>query len=178
MLSLPEPDERGGEAEHERHRQFRAAELRGSRAESTSGGCIGLSLTVRHLRCHDSVGVDHLDREYRSRQQVATDESNECALWKAHAAFYYVGERAKSQTALCLRGLDDVYVVMGEKRDLPGGKSGYLIKAYVNPWVRLIFLGPLIMAIGGAISLSDRRLRIGLARKAQPRPRQPEEAPA
>ncbi|HET9159492.1 MAG TPA: heme lyase CcmF/NrfE family subunit [Caulobacteraceae bacterium] len=98
---------------------------------------------------------------------------------KPERRLYYVGERAKSQTALCPRGLDDVYVVMGEKRDLPGGKTGYLIKAYVNPFVRLIFLGPLIMAIGGAISLSDRRLRIGLARKARPKPpRQPEGAPA
>jgi cytochrome c-type biogenesis protein CcmF len=88
---------------------------------------------------------------------------------KPERRLYYVGERQKSQTALCPRGLDDVYVVMGDSRDLGGGKTGYLIKAYVNPFVRLIFLGPLIMAIGGAISLSDRRLRIGVGRKAKPR---------
>jgi cytochrome c-type biogenesis protein CcmF len=40
------------------------------------------------------------------------------------------------------------------------------VRAYVNPWVRLIFLGPLLMAIGGAVSLSDRRLRLGVGRKA------------
>jgi cytochrome c-type biogenesis protein CcmF len=33
--------------------------------------------------------------------------------------------------------------------------------------VRLIFLGPLVMAIGGLVSLSDRRLRFGVARKAE-----------
>jgi cytochrome c-type biogenesis protein CcmF len=33
--------------------------------------------------------------------------------------------------------------------------------------VRLIFLGPLVMALGGLISLSDRRLRFGVARKAE-----------
>jgi len=92
---------------------------------------------------------------------------------KPERRLYYVGERNKSQTALCLRGLDDVYVVMGEKREA-AGKSGYLIKAYVNPLVRLIFLGPLLMAIGGAISLSDRRLRLGVARKASRKPAQPQ----
>jgi cytochrome c-type biogenesis protein CcmF len=30
----------------------------------------------------------------------------------------------------------------------------------MNPWVRLIFFGPVLMALGGAISLSDRRLRV------------------
>ncbi|MDB5452124.1 MAG: cycK, partial [Caulobacteraceae bacterium] len=89
---------------------------------------------------------------------------------KPERRLFYVGERAKSEVALCLRGLDDVYVVMGDKRDAPGGKTQFLVQAYVNPWVRLIFLGPLLMAIGGAVSLSDRRLRLGVARRAQPIP--------
>jgi cytochrome c-type biogenesis protein CcmF len=42
---------------------------------------------------------------------------------------------------------------------VPGGQ-GWLIRAYWNPWARLIFGGPLLMALGGAVSLSDRRLRI------------------
>ena len=29
-----------------------------------------------------------------------------------------------------------------------------------NPWARLIFLGPAIMAVGGVLSLLDRRLRL------------------
>ena len=41
----------------------------------------------------------------------------------------------------------------------PGG--GYAVRAYFNPLVRFIWLGALIMFIGGGISLSDRRLRVG-----------------
>ncbi|MNQ99575.1 hypothetical protein D3C85_1153170 [compost metagenome] len=35
------------------------------------------------------------------------------------------------------------------------------MRVYYNPWARLIFLGPLIMALGGVLSLLDRRLRVG-----------------
>jgi len=69
--------------------------------------------------------------------------------------------------AICPRVLDDLYVVLGERRAGADGRPAWLVRAFVNPWVRLIFLGPLIMALGGLISLSDRRLRFGVARKAE-----------
>ena len=47
----------------------------------------------------------------------------------------------------------------------PPGAPAWLVRAYVNPWVRLIFLGPLLMAIGGLVSLSDRRVRLGVGRR-------------
>ncbi|CAN5338597.1 heme lyase CcmF/NrfE family subunit [soil metagenome] len=82
---------------------------------------------------------------------------------------FYVGETSTSETAICLRGLDDLYVVMGEQRAGEGKKS-WLVQAYVNPWVRLIFLGPVLMALGGVVSLSDRRLRLGVGRRRAPKP--------
>jgi cytochrome c-type biogenesis protein CcmF len=51
----------------------------------------------------------------------------------------------------------DLYLVIGDAQ--PGG--GYAVRAYFNPLVRFIWLGALIMFIGGGISLSDRRLRVG-----------------
>ncbi len=51
----------------------------------------------------------------------------------------------------------DLYVVIGDAQ--PGG--GYAVRAYFNPLVRFIWLGALIMFLGGGISLSDRRLRVG-----------------
>ncbi|HVX37089.1 MAG TPA: heme lyase CcmF/NrfE family subunit [Hyphomicrobium sp.] len=52
----------------------------------------------------------------------------------------------------------DLYLVIGDPQ--PGG--GYAVRAYFNPLVRFIWIGALIMFIGGGISLSDRRLRIGV----------------
>ena len=36
---------------------------------------------------------------------------------------------------------------------------------YWKPLVALIWLGALVMAFGGGLSLSDRRLRVGVARR-------------
>jgi cytochrome c-type biogenesis protein CcmF len=80
--------------------------------------------------------------------------------------FYPTGGQTTSEVHICPRGLDDLYVVLGERRAGENGKPAWLVRAYVNPWVRLIFLGPLLMALGGAVSLSDRRLRLGVGRRA------------
>jgi cytochrome c-type biogenesis protein CcmF len=80
--------------------------------------------------------------------------------------FYPAGGQTTSKVALCLRGVSDVYVVFGEQRLGANGLPGWLVRVYWNPWARLIFLGPLLMALGGGISLSDRRLRIGLPKRA------------
>jgi cytochrome c-type biogenesis protein CcmF len=41
------------------------------------------------------------------------------------------------------------------------------VRLYFNPLVRLIWLGAIVMALGGLLSLSDRRLRIGVPRRAR-----------
>ncbi len=57
----------------------------------------------------------------------------------------------------------DLYVVIGDDQ----GGGAYAVRAYFNPLVRFIWLGTLIMFIGGGISLSDRRLRVGAPVKAR-----------
>jgi cytochrome c-type biogenesis protein CcmF len=89
--------------------------------------------------------------------------------------FYAVGGQTTSKVALCLQGLSDVYVVLGEARTGPTGAPVWLVRVFWNPWARLIFLGPLLMALGGGISLSDRRLRIGVPRPARALNPQPAE---
>ncbi len=79
---------------------------------------------------------------------------------------YAPGRQTTSKVALCLRDLGDVYIVLGEERAGPRGGPGWLVRAYWNPLARLIFLGPLLMGLGGILSLSDRRLRLGVPRRA------------
>ena len=57
----------------------------------------------------------------------------------------------------------DLYVVIGD----PQEAGAYAVRAYFNPLVRFIWLGALIMFIGGGISLSDRRLRVGAPVKSR-----------
>ncbi|HWE45137.1 MAG TPA: heme lyase CcmF/NrfE family subunit [Caulobacteraceae bacterium] len=80
--------------------------------------------------------------------------------------FYPANRQSTAKIALCFEGLSDLYVVAGDTRPAANGQPGQLIRAYWNPWVRFIFLGPLLMALGGLISLADRRLRLAVGRRS------------
>jgi cytochrome c-type biogenesis protein CcmF len=56
----------------------------------------------------------------------------------------------------------DLYAILGDAQ----ADGGYAVRLYFNPLVRFIWLGAVLMFIGGAFSLSDRRLRVGAPRKA------------
>jgi cytochrome c-type biogenesis protein CcmF len=60
----------------------------------------------------------------------------------------------------------DLYVALGDEQ--PSG--GVALRLYFHPLVRLIWIGAVIMFIGGAVSLSDRRLRVGAPQRARSRP--------
>ncbi|CAN7410124.1 heme lyase CcmF/NrfE family subunit [Phenylobacterium sp. LjRoot225] len=83
--------------------------------------------------------------------------------------FYPAGGQTTSEVALCYRGLSHLYMVLGERRDA-AGEPVWLVRAYWNPLATLLFLGPLIMALGGLVSLSDRRLRLGVAARRREQP--------
>jgi cytochrome c-type biogenesis protein CcmF len=59
----------------------------------------------------------------------------------------------------------DLYVVMGDKT---ADGTGRTLRAYYNPMVRWIWIGTVIMFLGGLLSLADRRYRVG-APKTAPR---------
>jgi cytochrome c-type biogenesis protein CcmF len=80
--------------------------------------------------------------------------------------FYAAQRQTTSKVAIQRRGASDVYVVLGDERPGAGGRPAWLVRVFINPWARLIFAGPLLMALGGAISLSDRRIRLAAGRRA------------
>ncbi len=71
-----------------------------------------------------------------------------------------------SEAAILATWLGNVYVVIGD--ELGGG--AYSVRAYFHPLVRFIWLGALIMAFGGGLSLADRRLRVGAPRRVKAAP--------
>ena len=57
----------------------------------------------------------------------------------------------------------DLYLVIGD----PQAGGGYAVRTYIKPFANWIWAGAIIMAIGGGLSLSDRRFRVAAgARKA------------
>jgi cytochrome c-type biogenesis protein CcmF len=72
-------------------------------------------------------------------------------------------QTATTETALMRRGLSQLYISVGELK--PDGLVG--VRIYYKPLVLLIWLGPVAMALGGTLSLSDRRLRVGAPKPAR-----------
>ena len=66
-----------------------------------------------------------------------------------------VARMTTSEAAIHTNWLADLYVVLGEERD-----GGAVLRIHHNPLAPWIWLGAAIMALGGGISLSDRRVRI------------------
>jgi cytochrome c-type biogenesis protein CcmF len=58
-----------------------------------------------------------------------------------------------------------MYISLGEVNE----DGSVAVRADWKPMVLLIWIGPLMMALGGCLSLADRRLRIGVPRPARPR---------
>jgi cytochrome c-type biogenesis protein CcmF len=73
--------------------------------------------------------------------------------------------RAMSTTeaALLTRGVSQLYISLGD----PTAEGAIAVRIYHKPLVLLIWLGPVLMAFGGMMSLSDRRLRVGAPKPAR-----------
>ncbi|MCB8879104.1 heme lyase CcmF/NrfE family subunit [Acidisoma cellulosilytica] len=65
-------------------------------------------------------------------------------------------QQTTTDVAIRTNGFRDLYAALGDERD-----GGIVLRIHVNPLAPWIWFGALIMAFGGALSLSDRRLRIG-----------------
>ena len=102
-----------------------------------------------------------------TRAQIDATRSGKPACQPApERRLYPVGEQTTTEVAICQIGLSHLYVVLGEPRGSQAEPT-WLVRAYWNPWANLIFLGPVIMALGGLTSLSDRRLRLAAGRRTR-----------
>ncbi|TAL83564.1 MAG: heme lyase CcmF/NrfE family subunit [Beijerinckiaceae bacterium] len=77
--------------------------------------------------------------------------------------FYPVRRTSRAEAGIATLGLGQVYVSITSS----GANGTYDARMYWKPLVVLIWFGAIIMALGGFVSLSDRRFRIGAARRIQ-----------
>jgi cytochrome c-type biogenesis protein CcmF len=77
--------------------------------------------------------------------------------------FFPLQQQTTSETAIRTNFLSDLYIALGD-----GDASGnWTLRAYWKPLVPWIWIGAIIMAFGGMVSLSDRRWRVGVAARAR-----------
>ncbi|AYG65592.1 MULTISPECIES: heme lyase CcmF/NrfE family subunit [unclassified Rhizobium] len=72
---------------------------------------------------------------------------------------------ATTESGILTLGLSQLYVSVGDASK----DGGMVVRIWWKPFILCIWMGALVMAIGGFVSLSDRRLRVGApSRKAKP----------
>ena len=67
-----------------------------------------------------------------------------------------------TEAALLTRGASQLYLSLGDNN----ADGSIAVRLYHKPLVLLIWFGPVLMALGGMLSLSDRRLRVGAPKPA------------
>ena len=72
-----------------------------------------------------------------------------------------------TEAALLTRGASQLYISLGDTN----ADGAIAVRIYHKPLVLLIWWGPVLMAFGGMLSLSDRRLRVGAPKPARAKQR-------
>jgi len=143
----------------------------------TVAGIAGMALATHVIvAVHPGEGVDfagyhwQLERLYDAPGPNYTARVAEIAVEKAGRRValltpsrrsYPVQRNTVTDTAIRTNIFRDLYAAVGEEQN---GKV--VLRLHRNPLAPWIWLGALVMAAGGALSLSDRRLRVGAPLKA------------
>ena len=69
-----------------------------------------------------------------------------------------------TEAGIATRLVSQTYVSIG---DVNAETRATVVRVWEKPFVLLVWLGAVVMSVGGAVSLTDRRLRIGVPRRAR-----------
>ena len=111
----------------------------------------GLTWTLDSLT--DADGSNYSERVANLR--VARPGQADLLLHPSRRSFP-VQRVTTTEAAIHTTGFADIYAVLGEERD-----GAAIMRLHYNPLAPWIWLGGLVMAMGGGLSLADRRLRVG-----------------
>jgi cytochrome c-type biogenesis protein CcmF len=105
------------------------------------------------------LGLDDVDGpNYKARRATieVTRDGKPWVLMRPERRTFPLQQQTTSDVAISTNLFRDLYAVLGEERD-----GSAVLRLHVNTLAPWIWLGALIMASGGALSLLDRRLRVG-----------------
>ena len=103
-------------------------------------------------------GVDHQQGPNytadRGHMRILRND-REVALLHPEKRAYASGGQMMTEAGIHARLTGDVYVALGE----PLGNNAWAVRVHIKPFVRWIWLGALLMALGGFVTAADRRFR-------------------
>jgi cytochrome c-type biogenesis protein CcmF len=108
--------------------------------------------------CFVLKGVQHLDGPNYSAERGTVEVLRHCSdpVATLHPEKRsYRGGQVMSEVALDRGFTRDLYVALGE----PLGEGAWALRVHVKPFVRWIWAGALLMALGGLVTATDKRFR-------------------
>jgi cytochrome c-type biogenesis protein CcmF len=117
------------------------------------------TITLKEVR--DSPGANYSST---TAELVVRRGDRPVAVLHPEKRFYQVAQMPTTEAGIDHRLTRDLYLVIGDKQ----ADGGWAVRSYIEPFVNFIWIGAFLMAIGGGLSLSDRRYRIaaGARRRA------------
>jgi len=82
-------------------------------------------------------------------------DGNPVTVLKPEKRFYSVARNVMTEADLDPGLFRDLYIALGE----PVGDNAWAVRVHVKPFVRWIWFGGLLVALGGLVTLADRRYR-------------------
>ncbi|MDF0491693.1 heme lyase CcmF/NrfE family subunit [Bradyrhizobium yuanmingense] len=105
-------------------------------------------------------------REMIAEFNVSSDGKTITVMTPSKRSFTTRGS-STTEAALLTSGASQLYVSLGDAT----AEGAIAVRIYHKPLVLLIWWGPVLMALGGVLSLSDRRLRVGAPKPARAKQR-------
>jgi cytochrome c-type biogenesis protein CcmF len=143
-----------------------------------TGSAAWMTESIQLMRPGDSVQVAGYDIRFDQVQDFSienyqtktgtftvTRNGGPIAVLHPEERTYPVTGMPTTEAAIHTTWVSDVYVVLGKEN----GQGVWATRIYHHPLVPWIWLGAVIMAVGGITSLTDRRLRIGVPERRRAR---------
>ena len=131
------------------------------------GGELPIAGYVLHLDAVNRVPGPNFTADEADIRITKGNES--IAVVHPERRFFPLQQQTTSETAIRTNFVADLYIALGD----PDNANGWTIRAYYKPLVPWIWIGAIIMAFGGVVSLSDRRWRVGIAYRVRAAAAQP-----
>jgi cytochrome c-type biogenesis protein CcmF len=123
------------------------------------GQSLELSGYVLRLHSVDDVTGPNYDAERGSFE--VTRHGRLVTRLLSERRFYPVRQVQTIAAGIRTNLLSNLYVAIGE----PDGSGAWAVRFYYHPFMPWVWIGAIAMALGGLVSLSDRRLRVGIPQR-------------
>ncbi len=118
----------------------------------------GYSITL--VDVHREPGPNYFSTK---AEMLVSRAGREVAVLYPEKRVYPVAQMPTTEAAINSGLLRDVYLVIGD----PQADGGWAVRTYIKPMANWIWGGAILMALGGVMSLTDRRYRVAAGARRQ-----------